>query len=269
MASINLFSGEVPGNYDKYLGPILFEPYALDLIDRLKNERVEHVLELACGTGRVTTHLVDLIPTKGSLTATDLNPGMLELAQSKIQNEKIFWTVADAEDLSFYNGQFDHIVCQFGVMFFPAKEKSFKEANRVLKKGGKYIFSTWESVEKNPRIDLMWSVIHEVFGNEAPDFFQKGPHSFFDKKEIERLMVNAGFKNVRIETVAKTPKYNQPEDLIKGFAEGSPLANYLAEKGAEAQANFRKRLLEELKEQDKIFGNTVPCLALVVEATKV
>lgn len=268
MASIISFAGAIPVNYDKYLGPILFEPYALDIIDRLKKDKVEHVLELACGTGRVTRHLVDLIPDQGSLSAADLNPGMLEIAKSKVQNEKLQWFVADAQDLPFYNGQFDHMVCQFGVMFFPDKEKSFREAYRVLKPGGKYIFSTWENVENNPRIDVMWKVIGEVFAGESPDFLQKGPHSFFDKKEIERMLINAGFKDIRIETVAKTPKYNEPDDLINGFTTGSPLTNYLQEKGEDVKMNFRKRLLEELKAQEEIFGNTVPCLALVVEATK-
>jgi ubiquinone/menaquinone biosynthesis C-methylase UbiE len=267
MASIALFAGAIPANYDKYLGPILFEPYAVDLIDRLKNDKVEHVLELACGTGRVTKHLVDLIPDDGSLIATDLNPGMHEIAQSKIKNEKILWQIADAQDLPFYNGQFDHVICQFGVMFFPDKEKSFKEVHRVLQPGGKYIFNTWESVEKNPRIDTMWKIIYEVFGKESPDFLQKGPHSFYDKNEIEQLLLNAGFKNIRIDTVAKTPKYNQPDDLIKGFADGSPLSNYLREKDEEVQMQFRKRLQEELNEQDIVFGNTVPSLALVIEAT--
>ena len=186
MSSIALFAGSVPANYDKYLGPILFEPYALDLTERLRKEKVEHVLELACGTGRVTRHLVDLIPEHGSLIAADLNLGMLEVAKSKIQSDKILWIVANAQDLPFYNGQFDHMVCQFGVMFFPDKEGSFREAHRVLKAGGKYIFNTWESVEKNPRIDLMWKVMYEVFGSESPDFLQKGPHSYYDKEEIER-----------------------------------------------------------------------------------
>jgi len=268
MASMALFSGAVPANYDKYLGPMLFEPYALDLVERLRRDKVKHVLELACGTGRVTRHLVDIIPEDGRLTATDLNPGMMEIARSKIQNEKVQWQLADAQNLPFENDSFDHMVCQFGVMFFPDKEKSFREAKRVLKQGGVYFFNTWETVEKNPRIDVMWKVIYEVFGKDAPDFLQKGPHSFYDKNEIERLLLNAGFKNVRIETVAKTAKYNQPDDLIIGFADGSPLSNYLGEKEEQVQMSFRKRLLEALSEQDKVLGNSVPSLALVVEATK-
>ena len=99
MPSIALFAGSVPANYDKYLGPILFEPYALDLEERLKNDKIEHLLELACGTGRVTRHLVNLIPDNGSLIATDLNPGMLEIAKEKLADEKIKWSIADAQSL--------------------------------------------------------------------------------------------------------------------------------------------------------------------------
>ena len=61
MSSVAAFAGSVPANYERYLGPILFEPYALDLKDRLKGEQLKDVLELACGTGRVTKHLVELI----------------------------------------------------------------------------------------------------------------------------------------------------------------------------------------------------------------
>ena len=268
MASITLFAGSVPANYDQYLGPILFEPYALDLVDRLKKDQVKDVFELACGTGRVTRHLADLIPDGGSLTAADLNPGMIEVARSKIQSDKIKWMTADAQELPFDDGSFDHMVCQFGVMFFPDKEKSFREAKRVLKSGGKYIFNTWETVEKNPRISVIWKVINEVFGKEPADFFMKGPHSFHDKNKIEQLLTNAGFKNIRIETVATTPTYNKPDDLIKGFGDGSPLNNFLREKNKDLQEDFRKRLLRALQEQDKTLGNTVPSLALVVEAIR-
>lgn len=268
MASITHFAGSIPANYDKYLGPILFEPYALNLVERLKNDKIEHLLELACGTGRVTKHLVNLISKNGSLVATDLNPGMLEVAKEKVVNNKIEWIAADAQDLSFNDRQFDHVVCQFGVMFFPDKEKSFREVYRVLKPGGKYIFNTWEAVEKNPRINTIWNVVYEVFKNESPDFFQKGPYSLYDKDEIERMLLNAGFKNIRIETVATTPKYNQPDDLIKGFTEGSTLSNFLKEKDEKIQLELNKRLEEELNKQDEVFGNTVPCLAVVVEASK-
>lgn len=268
MSSTALFAGSIPANYDKYLGPLLFEPYALDIVERLKKDKVEHLLELACGTGRVTKHLMHLIPESGSLVATDLNTEMLEIAKEKIMDKKVTWDTADAQNLPFKNGQFDHIVCQFGVMFFPDKEKSFKDAARVLKDGGKYIFNTWEEVEKNPRSDTMWKVILEMFADESPEFFEKRPQPFCDKIEIEKMLLNAGFKNVKIESVSKTSRYNSPDDLVNGFADGSPFSYYLTGRGEDVRAGFKKRMLEAFHEQDKVLGNTVPCLALVIEATK-
>lgn len=268
MASVTAFEGSIPVNYDKYLGPVLFEPYALDIIDRLKNDKVKNLLELACGTGRVTKHLAELIPAGGKLVATDLNQAMIDIAKTKVQDGKIEWKVANAQDLSFADDQFDHMVCQYGVMFFPDKEKSFREAYRVLQKGGKYIFNTWETVEKNPRIDTIWQTILEVFPDDPPEFFKKGPYAYNDQQEIEKLLLNAGFTNIRIDSVAKTSNYNGPDDLINGFADGTTLHNYLKQKDTESQQRLRELLKQRLGKQDAILGNTVPSLALVMEATK-
>ena len=128
MASIAAFTGSIPGNYDKYLGPVLFEPYALDLRDRLKKESLKNVLELACGTGRVTRHLVSLLPADGKLIASDLNPDMMAVAKTRVSDERVKWLAADAQALPFANDSFDHIVCQFGIMFFPDKGKALSEA---------------------------------------------------------------------------------------------------------------------------------------------
>lgn len=268
MASISAFSGSVPANYDKYLGPILFEPYALDLAERLKNDDIQQMLELACGTGRVTRHLISLVPDDGKLIATDLNPAMMEIARSKIQSDKVEWQAADAQNLHFIDNSFDHVVCQYGVMFFPDKPKGFAETYRVLKAGGKYLFNTWDSLDANPRVATMWKVMYEIFGDEAPDFLQKGPYSFFNKIEIEKLLLEAGFKNISIKIVKKTSRYNDADDLIKGFADGSPLNNYLVEKDENVKKQFIKRLHGEMKEQEKIYGNIVPMQALVCEALK-
>src|SRR6476620_4781393 len=107
MKSTIAFSGNVPGNYDQYMGPVFFEPYALDLISRLKRERINRVLEIACGTGRVTRHLLELIPPDGRLVATDLNADMLRHAGSKLDSGRLDWKVADAQNLPFENESFD------------------------------------------------------------------------------------------------------------------------------------------------------------------
>jgi len=114
MEPIAAFAGTIPENYERYLGPFLFEPYALDLVSRLKDKKYPAILELACGTGRVTNHLADAV-NHDTLIATDLNPDMIKIAKTKVANENIKWMVADALDLPFPDESFDLVVCQFGM----------------------------------------------------------------------------------------------------------------------------------------------------------
>jgi ubiquinone/menaquinone biosynthesis C-methylase UbiE len=144
------FAGSIPAAYDRYLGPILFQPYAQDLINRLKVGENSSVLELACGTGILTRVLRDRLPQTARLVATDLNEPMIATAARKFgQDELIEWKQADASSLPFEDGSFDAVVCQFGIMFVPDKALSAREAHRVLKPGGVFLFNVWDSLEHN------------------------------------------------------------------------------------------------------------------------
>lgn len=262
------FAGTVPANYDRYLGPLLFEPYALDMIERLPKGKLKKVLELACGTGRVTRHLASLIGENGQLVATDINPGMLALARTRISHKKIKWQEVDAQCLPFEDEDFDHVICQFGVMFFPEKQQSFTEVYRVLQKGGKYLFNVWDEMLYNPRSSIVKKVLDDMFGDEAPDFMKKGPYSFFDKGEIRNMLYSAGFQNVKIDTVKKTAVYASPDDVIIGFVEGSPLSSFMQKKPVAAQEEIRQRLQQELIAQVAVYGSALPLQALIIEAVK-
>src|SRR5258708_7237906 len=109
------FAGSIPEKYDRYLGPLLFEPYASDLVSRIDPQHAQSVLELACGTGRVTKHLRKRLLPSAKLIATDLNPDMLTVAKSAIKDTTIAWATADAQALPFPDNHFDLLVCQYGV----------------------------------------------------------------------------------------------------------------------------------------------------------
>src|SRR5437667_2149458 len=117
-----LFQGAVPENYDRYFGPVIFEPWVEDLVARLAGRKYERVIEIACGTGIVTRILRDALPATTEIIATDLNPDMFEFAKRKFRNgENVIWQQADASILPFRDCSFDAGVCQFGVMFFRIK----------------------------------------------------------------------------------------------------------------------------------------------------
>jgi Methylase involved in ubiquinone/menaquinone biosynthesis len=167
------FVGSIPQHYDQGLGPLIFVDYAADIARRAAALKPARVLETAAGTGIVTRKLRDALPADTHLTVTDLNAPMLEVARAKFKpGEQVAFQPADATALPFDDGSFDAIVCQFGMMFYPDKEKSYREAYRLLTPGGTYLFSVWDSHRYNP--------FGRIANDNAKKFFPADPPQFYN-----------------------------------------------------------------------------------------
>ena len=126
------FAGSIAEIYDRYLVPLIFDSYALDLAWRVVEAKPLDVLETAAGTGVLTRAIASRLPADARIVATDLNQPMLDRAKGRqSQNGRIEWKQADALALPFENQSFDVVACQFGVMFFPEKVQGYREAWRV------------------------------------------------------------------------------------------------------------------------------------------
>lgn len=265
MDSVVSFAGSIPANYEKYLGPFLFEPYAVDLASQLQDKKYPAILELACGTGRVTAHLAKSVQ-HDEITATDLNPDMIEEAKRIVKSESIKWMVADALELPFDDNSFDTVVCQFGIMFFPDKLKGLQEAYRVLKPGGRLIFNTWDDVKNIPAIHEGRKIIESYFDDDPPIFYNI-PFSMHNEKELTTLMNDAGFKNAKTTLVIKDGT-SDAESLSIGMVEGNPILLAITEKDPKLVKPIEEHIRKMLAEK---FGDNPlksPLQAWVCEAVK-
>jgi ubiquinone/menaquinone biosynthesis C-methylase UbiE len=222
------FTGTIPGNYDQYMGPLFFEPYAIDLAGRIKVLSPKKVLEIACGTGRVTNHLRRALPSDAELIATDLNAGMLAVAKHNLGKENIEFKEADAQALPFADNSFDLIVCQFGFMFVPDKPKAFVEAFRVLAPGGKLLFNTWDRLENNEVSFIVRNIVADALGKAE---FYSIPFSMNDKQQLEQLLKDAGFKKISISQVSKKGTGVTALEAAKGLLLGTPAFKQIMEAG--------------------------------------
>lgn len=262
------YSASVAENYDAYLGPLLFEPFAIDLAGRIREERVQMVIEIAAGTGLVTRRLASGLQPSATLVATDSSEEMLARARARIKQGNVQFRVADADQLSFADAAFDLALCGFGVMFFRNKKKAFSEVYRVLKPRGKFYFTTWGSMENNPRMLPVKKAMHEVFGGAALEILEKGPFAFNEPAEIRRLLADAGFKDTTIEWVTKTSHYKNIDDFLKGCIDGSPLGGFLLKHEVSVQEKVREKIREGLEEQSRSYAHSIPMQALVCIASK-
>jgi ubiquinone/menaquinone biosynthesis C-methylase UbiE len=195
------FVGNIPENYDRGLGPVVFADYAADVARRAATYNPARVLETAAGTGIVTRQLRNILPATAHLTATDLNPPMLEVARTKFRpGEQVDFRPADATALPFPDGAFDAVVCQFGVMFFPEKDAAYREVHRVLAPGGRYLFSVWDSHRHNPFGRITHDVAGGFFPADPPQFY-KVPFSYHQIDPIKESLISAGFADINVAVV--------------------------------------------------------------------
>ena len=265
MGKTTAFTGTIPANYENYLGPFLFEPYALDIVSRLQDKKHNDILEIACGTGRVTNHLVKSVE-HDTITATDLNPDMIGVAREMVNDKSIRWKQADAMALPFTDRSFDLIIMQFGIMFFPDKQKGLNEVYRVLRRGGKIIFNTWDKPEAVPAIYTGRKIIESFLGENLPVFYDI-PYSMHDENELRSLTETAGFKEIKITLVKKEGTSSSAEQLATGIVEGNPIYLTITEKDPQLISIIEDQIAKELT---VLFGEKVrsPLQAWVVEGVK-
>jgi SAM-dependent methyltransferase len=224
--SDKIFSGSIPKLYDEYLVPLIFEPYAADLVNRLAARSLTRVLEIAAGTGVVTRRLASVLSESVSIVATDLNQPMLDRASTIGTTRPVQWRQADAMQLPFADGTFDAVVCQFGAMFFPEKSKAFFEARRVLRPGGVFIFNVWDRLEENEFAETVTTALESMFPKDPPRFMARIPHGYYDHPTIARDLASGGFTaSPRISTLAARSRAESPRVPAVAYCQGTPLRN--------------------------------------------
>ena len=222
------FTGSIPQVYDAYLVPMIFDPYARDLAERVRAAGAKRVLEIAAGTGVVTRAMASALPAGTTIVASDLNQAMLDHAARLPIAHAVEWRQADAMKLPFADASFDAVVCQFGAMFFPDRAIAYAEARRVLAPGGTLLFNVWDRIETNEFTEYVQRGVEAVFGADAPRFLLDVPHGYFDHTRIAGDLARAGFaRPPSITVVAKRSHAPSPRYPAIGFCQGSPLRNQI------------------------------------------
>jgi SAM-dependent methyltransferase len=262
------FTGSIPAHYDRCLGPMLFEPYAKDLVERLTMPPGGSVLEIAAGTGIVTRHLRQRLPSDARLVVTDLNAAMLDVAREKIPaDDRIEWQTVDAAALPFADSSFAVVVCQFGVMFFPDKPGALREIHRVLEPSGKLLFNVWGSLGDNPIGNLAHEVIASFFPTEPPQFYTV-PFGLHDETQIRQMLGEAGFPIVTCEIVDRVGESELPELAAKGLIFGSPVLIAIEERGTVDPVVVMHALAARLVTEGGAAPMKLPMRALVFTAVR-
>jgi ubiquinone/menaquinone biosynthesis C-methylase UbiE len=227
-----LFAGSIPENYDRHMVPLIFESYAQDIAQRASALAPKAVLETAAGSGVVTRALAPRLAADARYVVTDLNQPMLDYAKSRQGADgRIGWQTADAQILPFEDAAFDLVLCQFGVMFLPDRPSGYREARRVLKPGGHFLFNAWDRIEENVFANDVTDALATFFPNDPPRFMARTPHGYHDTALIRSDLAKAGFDNVVVETREAQSRAPSARHVALAYCQGTPLRNEIETRG--------------------------------------
>ncbi|MBX3620442.1 MAG: methyltransferase domain-containing protein [Rhizobacter sp.] len=245
--SDKLFAGSIPKFYDTLMVPLIFEAYAGDMAQRVAAMSPAAVLETAAGSGVVTRALAPRLAADARYVVTDLNQPMLDHAAARQGPDgRIAWRQADALALPFDDASFDVVCCQFGAMFFPDRAAGYAEARRVLKPGGRFVFSVWDRIEDNDFADEVTQAVAALFPHDPPRFLARTPHGYHDVEMIRDDVRRAGFTHIEIETREALSRAATARDAAFAYCHGTPLRNEIEARDAGALGLATDRATEAI-----------------------
>lgn len=228
--------------YETTLVPVIFRPWAQELIRRAAPRDGENILDLACGTGAVSREIILSNVKPGSLTGADMSADMLAVAKARAKAAGIAadWVEAEAGQLPFDDNRFDVAFCQQALQFFPDRPAALRELRRVMVPGGRVAFCVSQDLSLNPLLAAQAAALDKNNGPEAGAAV-RAICSLTDGNEIGALFEDAGFSDVRVDSVSLA--LSHPDG--RAFAEGALGGMHTGDKLSQLDAERQQRCIQD------------------------
>jgi len=239
---------EVAPRYHKRWASVSKGPFqsTTKLIELVKINKGNSVLDIACGTGVVTKEIRNKIGNLGYVIGADTSTTAIKIAK-KWNGKKLNldFVNIDAEKFSF-SKKFDIVTCQYALFFFPNAQKALKNMRNSLKKSGKIGISVHGSKENVP----FFSNILDSVTKFIPDYVPPGSPNldrFGTKSSLKKEINKAGFSKISVKEFVFHYSPGKFEDYWTNYIKY--IAKPLKEKLNELEYSKRKELKQLVKEK--------------------
>ncbi len=259
-----------PETYERYIVPTWMLDWTEDLITAGGVGPKKRVLDVACGTGIVARKAVVRVGPGGRVAGLDANEGMLTVAGTCAREEglaAIEWYQSDVSRMPFSFGEFDVVLCHQGLQFFPDKKAALREMARVLMPGGRLALGVWGRAEKSPHVGVICDVIGRYFGEDATSLFKKAC-SLSNRTDLENLVRDAGFSDIRIKAGVKIARHPSLTELLPAYFSIFPIAAEISAMQEQDRARMFQDLVTALAAYRENDGLAVPTENYIVTAEK-
>jgi len=175
------------------------------LIDAVAPQPGQRVLELAAGLGETGLLAAELVAPVGGAIISDQAEAMLSGARERaaaLGLSNVEFQVINAEWIDMPVASVDVVLCRWGYMLMADPGAALGETRRVLRSGGRVALAVWDAIEHNPWALLPGAELRERGLTPPPVPGAPGPFALGDAERLRELLAQAGFADVRIETLA-------------------------------------------------------------------
>lgn len=225
------------------------------LLDAVGARPGTRLLDVATGPGYVAS-----LAAKRGAEPVGLDFSETMLAHARSRSPGVEFVNGDATALPFPDNSFDAVTGAFVLLHLGRPERAVAEAARVLRPGGSAAFTVWDVPARSRWIGVVFDAVTEV-GAHPPPELPHGPPMFLyaDETEFERLLTEARFRDVSVDTVDFTLPIESGDQLWNGLVEGSVRLRPLVVGQSEAvQREIRARFDDLLGEYRAGDGFEVP-----------
>ena len=212
--------------YEAKFVPALFAEWAPRLTEIAGVKAGDAVLDVACGTGIVARTAAGIVGPDGRVVGVDLNEAMLTVA-ARVRPD-LEWHQGDVARLAFGDGDFDAVLCQMALMFFPDRAGALGEMRRVVTPTGTVAVCVPASLEDQPAYRPLVDMVARHAGPEAISLLSTY-WSCGDLEELTALIESAGLRVSTTRTTTGVARFASPEEMVATEVESTPLIERISE----------------------------------------
>lgn len=259
--------GDTPQAYERYLVPALFQGAAGELIAHARISPGERVLDLGCGTGIVARVAAEHLGSGGNVTGVDVNPEMLDVARSVSAetHPDIEWQQGPAENLPLARSTFDVVLSQQTFQFLEDRNAALEEIRRVLRPGGRVVFSVFRSARHNHTYQPLIDAFRRHGGDDLGTMMNS-PFQEWTRDGLKEMVSNAGFQDASVTIGLVTARFPSIPDFIQQELSSSPMSRLVATMDDQTRQAIARDTREGLSEYIDDHGVIHPLQTFLVEA---
>lgn len=219
------------------------------LVNRMGIRADDAVLDVGCGTGRLAIHIASILGPRGRVMGIDPSPYRVSLANGKLKGSaavNVQFAVGSAEcPGNLPAGTFDHACYSSVFHWIEDKPAALAATCRLLKPGGKVGITTGDRENLSGIKSIMASLFtRPPYAGQVKT--EEDASKPVTRKELEKLLADAGFVEIDIKLLAGKRHYSSPEEAFE-FNEASSFGNFLMHVPESLRPQARRDIAGELE----------------------